>query len=159
MFCDQILGNIREERFRGLQVDYVDFEWHEVFKKLHRKVTHAGEEIGIRLENEVLKTGMKEGDVLYADAEKAVAVNILPCEAIVADIAPGHIRSKVKAVYEIGNKHATLFYGETEDQLLTPYNAPTLELLNKIHGVTARREVVKFDFDKAISSSINNHSH
>lgn len=159
MLCVKILGNINDERFRGLKADYVDIEWHEAFKKLHRKVTHNGEEIGIRLENDILTTGLREGDVLYADDEKAVVVNIPPCEAIAVDIAPDHVKSKIKAAYEIGNKHASLFYGENENQFLTPYNEPTLELLNKIHGVKAYKTIVKFDFNKAISSSINNHTH
>ena len=38
--------------------------------------------------------------------------------------------------------------GETEMQFVTPYNEPTLQLLNKLHGVTACKKLVKFNFDK-----------
>ena len=39
MLCEQILGTLSDEQFKNLKVDYVDIEWHEAFKKLHKKKT------------------------------------------------------------------------------------------------------------------------
>jgi urease accessory protein len=165
MLCEKILGKITDEQFKNLTIDYVDIEWHEAFKKLHKKTTHSGEEIGIRLDNDILLKGLNDGDVLYADSEKAVAVNIPPCEVIVVDVPDACLIPKV--CYEIGNRHATLFYGENDMQFITPYNQPMLEMLSKIHKhkdgkcivVNAEKKIQKLNFDKAISSTVNNHTH
>lgn len=165
MLCEKILGKITDEPFNSLAVDYVDIEWYEAFKKLHKKTTHSGEEIGIRLDNEILSRGLNEGDVLYADDETAVVVTIPACEVIVADVPQESLIPKV--CYEIGNRHAPLFYGENERQFITPYNQPMLEMLQKIHRhtsegcirVNAEKRVLKLNFEKAVSSSVNNHTH
>jgi urease accessory protein len=165
MLCEKILGKITDEKFKNLTVDYVDIEWHEAFKKLHKKTTRGGIEIGIRLDNDILTKGMNEGDVLYADDKLAVAVSIPPCEVIVVDVPSDSLIPKV--CYEIGNRHATLFYGDNERQFVTPYNQPMLDMLNKIHKhtdgecvrVNAVKKLQKLNFDKAISSTVNNHTH
>jgi urease accessory protein len=165
MLCEKILVNIADEKFKNLKTDYVDIEWHEAFKKLHKKTTKGGIEIGIRLDNDILTKGMNEGDVLYADDKLAVVVNIPPCEVIVVDVPDACLIPKV--CYEIGNRHATLFYGDNDMQFVTPYNQPMLDMLNKIHKhingncirVTAEKKLQKLNFDKAISSTVNNHTH
>jgi urease accessory protein len=165
MLSEKVLGNIQEEQFQNLTIDYVDIEWHEAFKKLHKKTTRSGEEIGIRLDNDILLKGLKDGDVLYADATKAVVVNIPECEVIVVDVPDDCLIPKV--CYEIGNRHAALCYGEHEKQFVTPYNQPMFEMLEKIHKhkngacikavVTKKRQ--KLNFHHAISSTINHHTH
>lgn len=54
MICEKILGNINNTNHTKA-VETVDFEWHEIYKKLHKKITSSGEEIGIRLDNDILK--------------------------------------------------------------------------------------------------------
>ena len=51
-----------------------------------------------------------------------------------------------------------LFWGE-DDTFITIYNEPMLIMLQKIHGVTAVKEVKKLDFDQRISASIHDHHH
>ena len=82
MLCEKILGTLSDEKFSGLRVDYVDIEWHEAFSRLHRKISAEGEDIGIRMGDDVLSRGLNQDDVLYADEHKVIAVNIPPCEAI-----------------------------------------------------------------------------
>ena len=159
MLCEKVLGTLKDEKFRGLPVDYVDIEWYEAFTKIHRKVSSQGEDIGIRLDNDVLQKGMNQDDVLYADKEKVIAVNIPPCEAILVRVRNDHPGQVAKVCYEIGNRHAVLFWGTEENTFLTPFNQPLMELLSKLHGVTAENVMTKFNFDQAISSSINNHHH
>jgi len=62
MLCEKIQGTL--EDFPDKTVDYVDVEWYEVFKKLHKKLSHHGVEIGIRLDNGVLTHGLWQDDVL-----------------------------------------------------------------------------------------------
>lgn len=159
MICDKILGTLKDTVYTGKEVDYVNIEWHEAFKKLHKKVTTGGRDIGIRLENDILTRGIKQDDVLYMDESVVIAVNIPPDEAIVITVTPDHPKMIGKVCYEIGNKHASLFWGEHDMQVITPYNEPTFQLLQKLHGITAKKEMVKFDFDQSISSTVNAHTH
>lgn len=159
MVCEKIMGNLSEERFAGCQVDYVEIEWHEAFKKIHRKVTDGGKEIGIRLDNEILTRGLRPGDVLIHDGNYVAAVRIPVCDSIIIRVAGGHQNQAYKVCYEIGNKHAALFYGGSDQEFITPYNAPTYEMLKKIHGVSVSREPVSLDFDRSIASAIHNHTH
>lgn len=159
MISEKVLGNLKEEKFKKLKVDYVDFEWHETYKKLHRKITHSGIEIGLRLNNDVLLHGIKQDDVLYVNDNTVVAANILPCEAIIIDIDREHSFMIAKVCYEIGNKHASLFRGENDLQFITPYNEPTRVMLEKLHGVKVNVKEVKLDFMKSVSKAVHNHTH
>lgn len=59
----------------------------------------------------------------------------------------------------MGNRHATLFWGEEPGTYITPYTEPLYKLLDGLHGVTAEVKDVSLDFSRAISSSIGAHSH
>lgn len=159
MICEKILGNLSENKYYGYHIDYVDIEWHEAFKKLHKKVTSCGVEVGIRMGNDILQKGFRQGDILWCGENELIAVNIPETEMIVIDVQSDYLHMIPKVCYEIGNKHATLLYGENFYQFITPYNEPTYQLLEKMHGVSVRKELRKMDFDKRISSSINAHTH
>lgn len=157
MLCEQLLGTLSDEQFKNLKVDYVDIEWHEAFKKLHKKKTQEGRDLGISLGNEILTRGLNQDDVLGVDGDTVIAVNIPACEALVITV-DNDIRMVAKVCYEIGNKHATLFRGEGDYQFITPLDLPIKALMEKL-GVKVERKTVKFDFKKKISSSINAHTH
>lgn len=159
MIVEAIIGNLEETKFQEKTIEYVDIEWHEAFSKLHRKTTKEGTEVGIRLGNEVLTRGLRQDDVLYADAKKVIAVNIPPCEVIEATVAADHPRMREKLCYEVGNRHATLFWGDADNTFVTPYNEPMLVMLSKLHGVTAVKKTQKLNFHHAISSTVNAHTH
>ena len=159
MICEKILGNVSDAQFAGLDVDYVDIEWHEAFTRLHRKTSAQGEDVGIRMDNEILSRGLNQDDVLYADESKVIAVNIPPCEAIRAVVREDHPGQVAKLCYEVGNTHTTMFRGEDAFTFYTPYHEPLLEKINGIHGVTAEKVTKKFDFKQSLSSTINNHHH
>ena len=159
MLVEKVIGNINDEQFKNSNIDYVDIEWHEAFKKIHKKFTYSGTELGIRLGNEILTHGLRDGDILYEDNSRVIAVNIPKCEVIKIYIDKKHAFMLGKVCYEIGNKHATLFWGDNNLELITPYNEPLFKMLKNLHGVNAEVIKVKLDFDKSISASINNHTH
>lgn len=159
MLCEKILGTLEDEPFCGLRVDYVDIEWHEAFSRLHRKTSSEGEDVGIRMGNDILTTGFHQDDVIYADGQKVIAVNIPPCEAIRAVVRQDHPHQIAKLCYEVGNTHTTMFRGEDAFTFYAPYHEPLMDKINHIHGVTAERVRMKFDFSKALSSTVNNHHH
>lgn len=158
MLCEKILGKLEEMDVFGRRVEYVDIEWHEAFKKIHRKNTDQGTDVGIRMDDSVLSRGLFQGDVIYADEEVVVAVNTPPCDVIEISLTPGHDMMAAKVCYEIGNRHAPLFWGEN-DTYITIYDEPMMAMVTKIHGVRAEKKLMKLDFDKRISAAIHNHHH
>lgn len=158
MICEKVLGNIKDVKYQGYEIDYVEMEWEEVFKRLHSKITKNGREIGIRFGDEVLTKGLLQGDVLYQDENGVIAVDILECDMLSIVPAEGHEHMLIKAAYEIGNRHAPLFWGKGNKEILTPYNAPMERLLTGIHGITSGKVTVKPDIARRISST-GGHSH
>lgn len=159
MLCERILGTLKDNEFQDKEIDYVGFQWYEAYKKIHKKVTRSGREVGIRLGNDILVRGLRQDDVLFADDQVVIAVEILPCSVLVVNIKPDHSHMLGKVCYEIGNRHGSLFWGDTYQQVVTPYNQPMQNLLSKLHGVSVQVEDRVVDFNKSISSSINQHTH
>lgn len=158
MLCEQVLGKLEEMDVSGRRVEYVDIEWHEAFKKIHRKTTDQGTDVGIRMDDSVLTKGLFQGDVIFADEEVVVVVNTPPCEVIEISLTPGHEKYAAKVCYEIGNRHAPLFWGE-DGKYITIFDEPMMAMLSKIHGVHAEKKMAKLDFDQRISAAIHNHHH
>ena len=156
MLVEKVIGNINDEQFKNSNIDYVDIEWHEAFKKLHRKTSQSGIEVGIKLDNDILTRGLRQGDVLAINEDNVIAVNIPKDKALVVKVVDTHLVPKV--CYEIGNRHATLFEGSSHNEFITIYSEPMKEMLEKI-GANATVEEIQFDFNKSISSSINAHHH
>ena len=159
MLCEKILGRADQTDLSGRQLDYVNIEWFEAFKKIHKKVTDKGEEVGIRLDDTVLSRGLYEGDILYLDKERALVVHTPKCMVIRVKVDENHPHMAAKVCYESGNRHAPLFYGEEENTFITPYNEPMYLMLEKLHGVTATKEIQRLDFDRRISAAVHNHHH
>ena len=156
MLVEKVIGNINDEQFKNSNIDYVDIEWHEAFKKLHRKTSQSGIEVGIKLDNDILTRGLRQGDVLAINEDNVIGVNIPKDKALVVKVDDTHLVPKV--CYEIGNRHATLFEGSSHNEFITIYSEPMKEMLEKI-GANVTVEEIQFDFNKSISSSINAHHH
>ena len=156
MLVEKVIGNINDEQFKNSNIDYVDIEWHEAFKKLHRKTSQSGIEVGIKLDNDILTRGLRQGDILAINEDNVIAVNIPKDKALVVKVDDTNLVPKV--CYEIGNRHATLFEGSSHNEFITIYSEPMKEMLEKI-GANATVEEIQFDFNKSISSSINAHHH
>lgn len=156
MLVEKVIGNINDEQFKNSNIDYVDIEWHEAFKKLHRKTSQNGIEVGIKLDNDILTRGLRQGDILAINEDNVIAVNFPKDKELVVKVDNTHLVPKV--CYEIGNRHATLFEGSSHNEFITIYSEPMKEMLEKI-GASVTVEEVQFDFNKSISSSINEHHH
>lgn len=158
MICEKILGTLDTLDVAGKRIEYVEIEWDEAFKRIHRKVTDGGQEIGIRMEDDsVLTRGLTQDTVIYMDDALVIAVSTPPCRVVRATVGDAHMIPKV--CYEIGNRHAQLFAGEEDNVFLTPYNEPMIKMLSKIASVEAEDVTVKLDFTKRISSGAPGHSH
>mgnify|MGYP003200433353 CR=1 FL=1 len=90
MLCEQVSGKLHDFDTTGKTLEFVDIEWHEAFKKIHKKTTDKGTEVGIRMDDSVLARGLYQDDVIYADETKLVVINTPPCEVIRVSFEPGH---------------------------------------------------------------------
>lgn len=169
MLCEKVLGNLADDEWAaavaaGATVDYVDVDWHEAFKKLHRKVSLGGREVGVRLGDWVLSRGLSSGDVLGVeegpDGEKTlVAVRLLPTKCLVIDVDAGHAFMLARVGWEVGNTHTPLFWGKGGLQLLCEYTEPVERLLAGLHGVTVTAGEKVLDPARRVSASAHVHPH
>ena len=113
----------------------LDVDWFDTGKTTLRKRTRAGQEVGIR-KNTI---PLEDGDILYMDAERVIAVNILPCECIV--FKPHNFREMGTICFEIGNKHIPIFINE-ENEVSVEFERPLYALLEK-YGYQPQKEVRK----------------
>ena len=99
MVCEKVIGKLKDVDIAGKTVEYVDIEWHEAFKKIHRKVTGQGREVGIRMDDSILTRGLFQDDVIYDADGMVIVVNTPPCEVIEVSLAPGHEKYVAKVCY------------------------------------------------------------
>ena len=162
MICEKILGKIGEEQFNGKKIDYVDFEWHETYSKLHRKTSRGGRDVAISLDDSILKIGIKPGDVLGIEGETVICADVLPVEILGVKVGNPAFFNAAKVAYEIGNCHAPLFFGKSDSELVTIYTEPMERLLKGLasggYSVEVEKRTEKLDFSKQISSIVG-HSH
>lgn len=156
MLCEKIIGNISEEKYKNYEIDYVDIEWHDAFKKIHKLKSRSGEDVGIKLDDSILKRGLTDGDVLGISENKIFAVNIKESKWIYVKVNDEDLIPKV--CYEIGNRHATLLKGEGKNEFITIYDEPMEHMLKHL-GAEVMVKTMKVDFNRRISSSVNNHHH
>ena len=159
MLCEHIVGKLQDIDTSEKEIVTVDIPWHDAYKKIHRLTTKDGREIGIRMDDSILTRGLRQDDVIYQDETTIVAVNIPACDAIRAKVREDHPQQIAKLCYEVGNTHTTMFRGEDDFTFYIPYHKPMMEKLSHIHDVSVEKVQIQFDFDKALSSSINNHHH
>lgn len=123
MICKEVIGNVETYPIGDKTIDKLNLEWHETTKRIMRKKSEGGQDVVIRFLKEGVR--LKEGDILYEDDDKVVAVNILPCDVI--QVTPRSIYEMGAVCYEIGNKHLPLFI--QDDHVLIPYERPLEHLL------------------------------
>ncbi len=124
MLIEKILGNIKEIKNETRSIDEVYVDWFEVDKNILKKSSGKGKAIGIKL---LVPTRLKDGDIIYSDANEIVIITIPLCEAI--SIKPKTMEEMGKICYEIGNKHIPLFLNE--DEITVNYDEPLYKLLEK----------------------------
>ena len=161
MIYTKIIGKLDDTGFQNKSVDYVDFEWHETYSKLHRKTSREGRDVAISLDDSILKIGIKPGDVFGVDSDGTViAADVLATDVLSVKLENADFYSTSKVAYEIGNCHAPLFAGHEKNELITIFNEPMQKLLEGLHGINLKVEKrnEKLNFSKQISSIVG-HGH
>ncbi len=128
MLIEKILAKAGELDLTGAELDEVYFEWYELNKKILRKTSTAGIELGFRLMDGV--GGLGEGDVVAKNEQRFIIVRVIPCQCLA--VSWHDWRQLAQICYEIGNRHAPLFINSSVDKLLLPFDEPLQRLLNKL---------------------------
>ena len=149
MIINQITGNLSENP-TGQTIDYLDLEWFETTKRIQRKKTRQGTDVAIKFLREGQR--LREGDILFEDAEKIIAVNVLETEAIV--MSPASLLKMGTVCYEIGNKHIPLFI--QNDKVLLPFEMPMFRWL-EASGFNPEKQSVKLL--NLLKSNVEPHGH
>ncbi|MGH1518172.1 urease accessory protein UreE [Chryseobacterium sp. JK1] len=149
MIINQIIGNLSENPTEKI-IDYLDLEWFETTKRIQRKKTRQGTDVAIKFLREGQR--LREGDILFEDAEKIIAVNVLEAEAIV--MLPASLLEMGTVCYEIGNKHIPLFI--QNDQVLLPFEMPMFRWL-EASGFNPEKQSVKLL--NLLKSNVEPHGH
>jgi urease accessory protein len=150
MLIKEKLGNLEAFDTQHKDVDKLLLEWYECNKRILHKRTENGRDVTLKFLKEA--QNLKQDDVLYADENSVVIVEILPCEAIV--FKPASMYEMAFVCYEIGNKHLPLFY--EDDALFIPYDAPTYRLL-KASGFDVTIEMRKLA--NPLRTTVSAHAH
>jgi len=154
MLIRQKAGNIASVLIGERNIDWLEIEWYETGKRILRKRTQGGKDIDLQFLN--YSPQFMQGDILYADEQELLVVDILPCEAIV--IRPASLLAVAALCYEIGNKHLPLFL--ENEELLVPYDAPLFNQLTA--GAVAGGYIVSQEQRKLLyplKTSVTAHMH
>ncbi|MCA6068026.1 urease accessory protein UreE [Chryseobacterium sp. RG1] len=149
MIINETIGNLIQNP-TSKPVDYLDLEWFETTKRIQRKKTRQGVDIAIKFLREGQR--LREGDILFENEEKVIAVNVLETEAIV--MSPASLLEMGTVCYEIGNKHIPLFI--QEDKVLLPFEMPMFRWL-EASGFKPEKHSVKLL--NLLKSNVEPHGH
>lgn len=120
MIAEKIIGKLGET---SKKVDTVTIDWFERDKKLLRKTVSSGEEIGIKTDEP-----LNEGDILYEDDKRVIAVEIAPCDLV--SVSVSSMQEMGRLCFELGNRHLSLSIAE--NCVKCPYDEPTFEYLKRL---------------------------
>ena len=155
MLITQIIANLNTANvdYSQHQIDYIELEWFELTKRILRKTSLHNQELGINISEPGFN--FCDQDILFADEQRVIAIKVLPTKAIAITAANNHEIAQI--CYELGNRHAPVFYAEDDHNiLLVPFDQPMLVLLSKL-GVTT--QVVNARLVCPLSHKTNSHAH
>ena len=128
----EVLGRMAGEPAGGRRVEWIVLGFDAMARGHQRVTTDAGTELGISL----ARGGrLAEGDILYADAERVIAVKAAEDDALV--IRPAEPMQWGLVGFHLGNRHAAAFF--QPGTILVPYDH-TLEALLSELGVPFHRD-------------------
>lgn len=120
ILINSIQGNVQSFDIGARVIDLLQLEWFETNKKIMRRHTRDGLEIGWKG-----LPVLQDGDVLWADGHTVVVVSIQAAPAIV--LKPLTMLDMATICYEIGNKHLPIFI--VNEEVLVPFEDPLFRWL------------------------------
>lgn len=114
----EILGNAKTRNLEDKKVDFLPVEWFETTRKVLRKYSDAGKEIGLRILKENFR--LRHMDILLETDSEILLVQIQAADAVV--VQPKTMREMGTICFEIGNQHIPIFI--ENDEVIIPYEDP-----------------------------------
>ncbi|MHB1652622.1 MAG: urease accessory protein UreE [Desulfitobacteriaceae bacterium] len=148
LLIEKIHGNIRDINILKLLVEKVDLEWFELDKRLLRKTTDQGRDVGIKLNR---CKPLQQGDVLWLNDQEAIVVEVLKTEAIVFE--PQNSKEIALICYQLGHRHIQVFLDG--NQILTPFDPTLIDYFKKVKIMT---KVERRRLEHALQP-VHNHAH
>lgn len=108
MIITKTSGNLAQGTFDDKTIDYLHLDYTDAQKSILRANTAGGRDMAIRLDLETKRRGLRDGDVLWEDGDTIVVVAIEPAEVVL--VSPGSYAELAQCCYEVGNRHAPLYY-------------------------------------------------
>jgi len=157
LIIERPIGNISEAPFSEAEIDEVSIDWYNTHKRIDRLTSRNGAEIGLRLDAETVKRGLRQGDVLSFDGVTALAADITPCPCIA--VRAENTAQLARLCYEVGNRHAPFFCGDDDMSFLLPFDEPMLTMMEKL-GIHAKTVSARLLAERRIGSGAgHSHSH
>jgi urease accessory protein len=125
------LGNLADFPIGARRIERVAVRSDELAKRVLRLTTSAGD-VGLRFDGE---RRLRDGDVVFADAQRVVAAAVIPDDVLV--MRPGSIAAAIDLAHALGNRHLPVL--REGDAIVVRYD-PLLEALASQHGVPVARE-------------------
>ena len=151
MVVEKIIGNLESFDIKGRELINVNLEWFEFDKKLVKKEISEIESIGIRIGD---GQKLKEGDVLFEDENRVIALQLEPCELTVIKV--DSMKAMGRLCFELGNRHLSLAI--EDDRVSVIYDQPTFEYLKKL-GFEVEKVKGKFRNYTVCHAHGNSHDH
>ena len=81
MLVKEKLGNLSSFNKEARTIDIVQLEWHETMKRILHKKSIAGRDVSMKFLKENQR--LAQDDIIYADDDLLIIIDIKPCEVIV----------------------------------------------------------------------------
>ncbi len=130
MIVTKVIGKLadleqdHQREKEAFTIEQLFLSWDELQKRILRKTTDVGRDIGIQLENGHLHPG----DILYREENHLIVVRVKEEAVLVVPVR--NIREMGLAAHAIGNMHAPIEL--KSDSVITPYNQVLQEQLAKL---------------------------
>lgn len=108
----------------ALTIERLTLSWDELHKKILRKTTDVGRDVGIQLE----KGHLHPGDILFREGNHLIVVEVKEEAVLITPV--GNMREIGLAAHAIGNMHAPIQI--QDNRVITPYNSVLQEQLVKL---------------------------
>lgn len=137
MWCERVVRNAADGAgLAGPTVDYVDVAWDQCRSTLKAR-SRGGEEVRVLLPR---GQTLRHGDVLFENDERAIVVNVVPCELIV--VRCDERRRLAELALELGNLHWPTQV--TDDELLFIEEETALAAVERL-GLSWTRQTRRFE--------------
>jgi urease accessory protein len=145
----ETIPSLDPELLQGRQTDVLELEWFEATKRILRRKSRGGLDVAIQRMD---SSPLLHNDVLWMDEQTVLLVSILPCEAIRVDCR--EIFQTACLCYDIGNRHAPIFW--EENTLWLPFDEPMFRML-EANGYQPKKETKILQ--NMLRTNLPNHGH